>query len=371
MKILWLSWKDHQHPLAGGAEVVLREISKRLIREGHEVTVLTTDYDTSSETMTLDGLTTIRVGRNRYLHSFKALVHYIRRLRNKFDLVVEVVNTAPYFSPLFGGKTPVFLFYHQLAREIWFHETTFPLNRLGYHVLEPTASRLLSLTNSQVITESNSSKQDLMRYGFKPEKINIITLGNELEPVASLDTIKKFDQPTMLSLGSLRPMKRTLEQVKAFEVAKKTVPDLRLVIAGDYENPYGRMVVAYCQKSPFAADIECLGRVTFEQKLALMRQAHVIAVTSLKEGWGLIVTEANSQGTPAVVYDVDGLRDSVRHQETGLVTATNPTALADGIKILLADTLHYRTLQQAAWDWSKTITFDQGYKDFKQVVGIA
>ena len=49
-----------------------------------------------------------------------------------------------------------------------------------------------------------------------------------------------------------------------------------------------------------------------------MAEAHVLLMTSVREGWGLVVTEANACGTPAVVYNVPGLRDSVRNEETGL-----------------------------------------------------
>ena len=98
MKFLWLSWKDISHPLAGGAEVVLHELSKRMVQQGHEVTILTARYAGSSKFDTIDGIAIIRVGNNRYVHSFAALWYYIRNLRNKYDVVIEAINTAPYFS---------------------------------------------------------------------------------------------------------------------------------------------------------------------------------------------------------------------------------------------------------------------------------
>lgn len=370
MKILWLSWKDHEHPLAGGAEVVLRELNRRLVRDGHEVTVLTARYADASKTAKLDDTIVVRVGRNRYIHSFWALGRYLRRFKDKFDIVIEVVNTAPYFSALCGGSKPVYLFYHQLARDIWFYETPFPLNRLGYHVLEPFATRLLARSGAPAITVSDSTKQDLIRYGFKPESVRIISEGTELTPVKDLSSTKKFTRPTILSLGAIRPMKRTLDQVKAFEQAKRSNPNLQLILAGDNSSPYGRAVTQYCQQSHFAMDIQCLSRVSTRKKLDLMRRAHLITVTSIKEGWGLIVTEAASQGTPAVVYDVDGLRDSVRHEETGLITATKPEALAQGMVRLVDDQKLYQKLQNQAWTWSQTMTFDKAYQDFKGIVAI-
>jgi glycosyltransferase involved in cell wall biosynthesis len=368
MKILWLTWKDYMHPQAGGAEVVLRELCHRLQKDGHEVTLLTAAYNNLSGPDTLDGLGVIRIGKNRYFHSFQALAHYIRRLRGRFDVVIDVVNTAPYFSTLFGSSAKTFLFYHQLAREIWFHEAPFPVDRLGFHVLEPMATRMLARKRTPVITVSESTRQDLIRYGFKPDNIKIISEGTELQPIPDLTSVKKFTRPTLLSLGALRAMKRTLEQVKAFELSKKQVPSLRLIIAGDDTGPYGQQVRDYCAKSKFVRDIRIMGRVSQAEKLKLMQMCHIITVTSLKEGWGLIVTEAASQGTPAVVYDVDGLRDSVRHTQTGLVTNPNPHALARGIMEAFADHQAYESMRHAAWEWSRTITFDQCYKDFTKVI---
>ena len=72
--------------------------------------------------------------------------------------------------------------------------------------------------------------------------------------------------------------------------------------------------------------VTLFGRTSDDQKLDLMRRASVMVSTGVKEGWGLIVTEANSMGTPAIVYDVDGLRSAAgRHN---WITAATPTALA-------------------------------------------
>jgi len=370
MKILWLSWKDIAHPEAGGAEQVMHELSLRLRAEGHEVTILTVGYKGAKKHDTIDGINVIRIGTNRYLHSFQALWYYLRKLRNKFDIVVEIVNTAPYFSVFFKGRSKAALFYHQLAREIWFLETGFPLNYLGYYLLEPSATRLLSASKTPVVTVSNSTKQDLVRYGFKANDMNIISEGSHIAPVDGLQEVTKFPQPTILSFGALRSMKRTLEQVKAFEIAKKTIPELQMKIAGSDKGEYAEQVKAYIAQSPYKNDIAVLGRVSDAEKIRLMRKSSCIVVSSIKEGWGLIVTEANSQGTPAVVYDVDGLRDAVKDGISGYVTQPNPQALAVGIEALLQDEKEYRTLQKNAYELSKTVTFDQSYLDFKKALEI-
>jgi glycosyltransferase involved in cell wall biosynthesis len=368
MNILWLTWKDYNHPLAGGAEVVLRELSKRLVADGHKVTYLTARYPGAAPHEVLDGIEVIRIGSNRYLHSLQAFLYYMRRLRGKYDVVVEVVNTAPYFGVFFKGRAKTFLFYHQLAREIWFHETKAPLAQLGYHALEPMATRVLAHSRTPLITISHSTLQDLGNFGFKPDAANIITQGIELEPLPTLNGVEKFAQPTVLSLGAMRAMKRTLDQVKAFEFAKAQLPELKMVLAGDTSGEYGQKVLDYIAASRYAADITVEGRVSRERKIELMQRAHIMCVTSVKEGWGLIVTEAASQGTPAVVYNVDGLRDSVRDMQTGLVVAPYALALAGGIIKLFHDQALYEKVRVSAWQWSKNLTFDQSYQDFKQLL---
>jgi glycosyltransferase involved in cell wall biosynthesis len=368
VKVLWLTWKDHTHPEAGGAEVVLRELARRLVADGHQVTFLTVQHANSTTREVLDGIEVIRVGTNRYLHSFQALAYYLLRLRNKYDVVIEVVNTAPYFCTWFKGRAKVFAFYHQLARDIWFYETKSPLNAFGYYFMEPLATWLLSRSRVPLITVSGSTRNDLARFGWRKNKAYIISEGIEIEPLQTLDTVRKFEQPTVLSLGAMRGMKRTLDQIKAFEIAKQNVPGLQLKIAGSAVSDYGRRVLDAVDASPYASDIQYLGRVSLKQKINLMRRAHLICVTSVKEGWGLIVTEAASQGTPAIVYDVDGLRDSVRHNQTGLITDENPEALAQAITKLLKDQTLYEQLRQAAWLWSRSITFDKAFQDFQKAV---
>lgn len=371
MKILWITWKDSKHPEAGGAERVCEELCKRLIADGHEVTLLTSDYpDASDSPGAAQGVHVIRVGSSRYLHPFQALIYYVRHLRGRFDLVIEEVNGgAPYFCVFFGRSAKRVLLYHQLGRKNWLYEIKKPFSYLGYYVMVPLATRLISLARVPLITVSESTRQNLARYGFAPKRTHIISEGLHIDPVSEIQSAIKYDVPTVLSHGSMRAMKRTIDQIKAFEIAKKQIPELKMKISGSSSGTYGKQVLGYIAKSPYAKDIEYLGRTTDEYKQELMRRSHAILVTSIEEGWGLIVTETNSQGTPAVVYDVDGLRDSVR-PDTGVITAENPSALAAGIVQLLHKPKAYEELRRRAWEWSKTLTFDQSYEDLKRAVGI-
>ncbi len=371
MHIAWLTWKDYRHPEAGGAEVVARELSKRLLADGHAVTMLTCGYGDAPKHENLNGIEVIRVGRNRYTHPFQALAYYLKHMRNRYQVLIEEVQVSPYFSVLFEDKAKKYLLYHQMDGPVWAYETKPPLSQIGRYILEPAASRLLSMSRTPVVTVSNSTASDLAKHGFDPEGMHIISEGIEIEPLGSLDGVAKYERPTILSLGAMRAMKRTLDQILAFETLKLTLPHARMKIAGKSDGSYGQKVLARIAQSPYRGDIEYLGRVSRAQKATLMQKSHAILQTAVHEGWGLTVTEAASQGTPAVVYDVNGLRDSVRHGLTGIVTHSSPSSLAHGVARLLRDGNEYERMRRAAWEWSKTITFDQSYQDFKRVIGVA
>ncbi len=367
MKILWFSWKDINHPLAGGAEVVTDQILQRLVKDGHTVTLVTALYPGSKAEDNLNGYQAYRMG-NRF-KVYGLTRQFVRRRKDLTEgLVIEEINTIPFFSRRVVKHANRYLFFHQLAREIWFYQMFWPLSLIGY-LIEPLYLRALG--SEKVITVSNSTKQDLIRYGFKESSISIISEGITLAPVKDINQITKYPQPTIVSLGAVRAMKRTLEQIKAFEIAKDKLPDLQMKVAGSTSDGYGKMVSAYVAQSRYKDSIELLGRVSQEEKIELLQKSQVVTVTSVKEGWCLVVTEANSQGTPAVVYNVDGLRDSVKDGQTGLICPSNtPEVMATKLIELLGNKEQYQRLRTAGWQWSKEITFDRCYQDFKKEVGI-
>lgn len=357
MKIVWMTWKDGKHPLAGGAEAVNEQLARRLVADGHELIFIVGGFNGGRREETVNGYKVVRLG-NRYTLYPLAMIYYLKHLRKWPDLIIEEVNTMPFFTAWYSRK-PRLLFFHQLCREIWFYQFPFPLSLIGY-LVEPIYLRLLG--RSPVVTVSESGRRDLERYGF--DRVHIISEGISYSPIDNLQQVKKYDEPTVLSQGALRIMKRTLHHIEAFDILKRSVPNAKLIVAGGSEGNYGKKVLERIAESPFAADITYLGYVRDEKKLELFQKSHVLVFTSVKEGWGLVVTEAAAQGTPAVVYDVDGLRDSVRHGQTGLVTAPEPAALAGGVATLLQNKKIYQQYRRAAWEWSKTITFEACYRDF-------
>lgn len=76
MRILILNWKDINNPNAGGAELVIHELAKRLVQDNNEVTLLTSAFKNSLRNETIDGVGVVRIGNSRYTHNFKAINYY-------------------------------------------------------------------------------------------------------------------------------------------------------------------------------------------------------------------------------------------------------------------------------------------------------
>jgi glycosyltransferase involved in cell wall biosynthesis len=366
MNIVWCAWKDINHPQAGGAEAVSWQIMSRLSKDGHNVKLITARYAGSKGREVINGVEIIRTGGRLSVYP-RAFVLFRQQLAGWPGLVIDEMNTIPFGSAFYSRAKNVLLTY-QLARKVWFFQAPFPVSYIGY-ALEPVYLFILSRRYRTVVTESESTRQDLTRYGFSKKNIGVFRVGIGLKPLEVLG--KKEDMNNILFLGAMRPMKRTLSAVRGFELARDKNPNLKMTIAGDSSGPYAAKVLSYIDNSRHADSIKVLGRVNAQERIENMRKTAAILVTSIKEGWGLVVTEANSQGTPAIAFDSDGLRDSVRDGETGvLVKNGDEEALGKAINKLLGDAKIYTALRDNAWRDSQQYTFDNSYADFLAVTGI-
>lgn len=354
LRILFLNWRDITNPDAGGAEVVTHEVAKRWVEWGHEVTLLTSRFRGACNSEVRDGVRIRRLGKLRN-GSFHLLVHReLARLRG-FDVVIDEINTAPFLTPLWRRRLPrTVAFIHQLADDVLDAELPRPLAAFG-RWLEPRALRLYR--DVPIVTVSDSTKQDLHRIGL--ERVWVIPDGRDEPP--SLEGVTKEEDPTLLFVGRLAGNKRPQHALEAFRHVRRVVPDAQLWIVG--QGPLEQELAANLEEGA-----EMLGFLPREQLYERMARAHCLIVPSVREGWGLVVIEANSVGTPAVAYDVPGLRDSVRDGYTGrLATAGNPEELAREALELLTDSHRYREISQHATAWAAQFSWNE---TARQLMGI-
>jgi hypothetical protein len=92
-------------------------------------------------------------------------------------------------------------------------------------------------------------------------------------------------------------------------------------------------------------------------------------VPSIREGWGLVVTEANAMGTAAIAYDAPGLRDSVVNGKTGiLVKDKSPQNLASSALTLLKNPGLLKIFSDSALAFSKQFSWDNTAAEFDKII---
>ena len=312
VRILILNWKDLAHPAAGGAEVFTEEVARGLVGRGHTVTLHAAHVDGRPAREVVAGVEIVRGGGRLGVYR-AARRFWAERGRGSFDVVVDEINTRPFLTPRWLRGAPVVALIHQLAREIWSYETPFPIDVVGRYVLEPLWLR--AYREVPAVTVSESSAESLRRHhGWRD-----VTVVPEGWTPHAVPDVPKEPEPTVLFLGRLVAMKRPDHALEAFRVLREHVPSARLWMIGD--GPLAGRLRA--QQAP---GVELLGWIERDEMLRRTAAAHVLVATSVREGWGLNVSEAAACGTPAIGYRVPGLVDSIA-ASGGLVVEPDPAAL--------------------------------------------
>ena len=335
-RILFVNWRDIANPEAGGAEIHLHEIAKRIASMQHMVTVLASCFPGCRREEIIDGVRVIRRGGKFTFNWHVPLA--IRKIEQEqeFDAVVDDINKIPFYSPLYVRKPLLAIFHHLFGRTI-FLETAFPLALYVYlsELMIPVVYR-----NTRIVAVSRSTEEDLVSRGIPPMNISVIHNAVDHSRYTP-DFSKKSPRPLVAYLGRIKRYKRVDLLLRAFKKVASELTDTRLAIAGSGDHLEDLKRLAF--KLGISERVDFLGFVSEDAKIDLLRKAHVVVNPSSKEGWGVTVIEANACGTPVIATDVPGLRDAVVEGRTGLLVPYGDVdALSNAvIKVLKDDCLLY------------------------------
>lgn len=245
---------------------------------------------------------------------FLAPLLYFFKWYMKFDVVVDQIHGIPFLSPFWAWKSRKIAFIHEVAQEIWDEMFPFPINIIGklYEKIYFWFYRRIPFW-----TVSNSTKNDLIKYGIKANHIHVIPNAIDLKPV--IEVPKKEKNLTLLFVGRLVKMKGVEDAINIFTDIKKQNPEVVLWIVGSGDEKYVNHLKDIVKRRNLDSSVMFKGYVTEEEKVRCYQRAHYLLHTSVREGFGLTVLEANSQGTPVIAYDVPGLRDIVTDGENGII----------------------------------------------------
>jgi glycosyltransferase involved in cell wall biosynthesis len=294
LKILLLNWRDLKHPASGGAEVWAQHIAEGLVARGHEVTFFAAHVLGVPEDENVNGVRIVRRGSR--LMVYREAKKFYKENQCSFDVILEEINTRPFFAYKWG-TTPVVHMIHQVAKDVWKYEAPFPISFVGRYVFEPRW--LKKLAGRHVMTLSPSSAESLVEYGIK-EAIVALPGSDDSHVVIS----EKASVPTVVFLGRLVASKRPDHVVEAFRYLRNKIPNAELWLLGS-----GSMKEQLEKDLP--AGVTLFGHVPYEERQLRLARAHLLVATTVREGWGLNVSEGSAVGTPTIGYDAPGLRDSI------------------------------------------------------------
>jgi len=368
MEILILNWKDVKNPQVGGAEVIAFEFAKRLVKEGHALTFFSRAFPNCLNEEILDGVKIIRGGNKLtvYFHAFA----YYKNLKHKPDVVIDMVNTLCWQTPLYVPKKNRFAYVNQLAKEVFLFELPKPISYIAY-LLERL--QYLTYKDTKFLCYSRSTKNDLREFGINGENIKIFSMGLDQQRYQARG--KKENNPLFVYVGRLVKMKRIDLCLKTFKEVVRKHKKAKLAIIGngpDEERLFEMMKklrlsknVIFVNKNNFF-----LKQTKIDMKVKLMQKAWCLLLPSVKEGWGMVVTEAASCGTPSIVSDVTGLRDSVVKDKTGLILSTDPSEkeLFDAMIRIIEDNSLRNSLSRQAILWAKNFNWDKSFDEFKKIL---
>ncbi|RLL66635.1 glycosyltransferase family 4 protein [Streptomyces sp. Z26] len=312
-RIVFLARRDLDNPAAGGSELLVDRIADGLTAQGHQVTLLCggpaayRDYRVVSAGGDAD-------------HFLRARRAFDRQVGD-CDLLVEVSNGMPYLAPLWYRGPTVCLVNH-VHTDLWGMRYPAPAARLG-RKLEHWALASNHRGNLKIAV-SGSTAEALAGLGVPRDEIRIVY--NGVEDPGPL--VPKAPEPLFLAMGRLVEYKRIDLLLRLWERVRP-VTGGRLVIVGD--GPERARLEAMA-----GPGVVFTGHIGEAEKHRLLCQAWLLLHPSLVEGWGLVVTEAAARGTPAVGFDIPGLRDSIEDGRTGLLARGESSFAAHWCSVALS-----------------------------------
>jgi glycosyltransferase involved in cell wall biosynthesis len=338
-RVVVTNWRDLDHPLAGGAEIYAWQLARGLREAGAEVHFLTARAEGQAADDLRDGIEVHRRGGT--LGFYVRTLLWLLKNRRRLDAVIDPACGLPTFSPLvLRRRTPVLLVVHHVHQAQFGVHFPAPVAAFGRWLERVAMQRVYRRRTTVAVSESTRAEMR-DQLGWTGD-IAILENGADL-PSYDAPLAADKDHDRVVVLGRLVAHKRVDLALEA--LARVTQDDrlhgrrLHLDVVG--HGPEAGRLEARAAELGVAGQVTFHGYVPAEQKEALLARAVVHVCASDAEGWGQAVIDAAGWGVPTVARDVPGLRDSIRHGESGWLVpdSDDPRLLVERIADALAGVL--------------------------------
>jgi glycosyltransferase involved in cell wall biosynthesis len=170
-------------------------------------------------------------------------------------------------------------------------------------------------------------------------------------------------------MGRLAKTKKPFDIIDAFKIVSEKYPNVKLSIIGD--GYLKNNLIKYANSMKCGSNITFHGFLNEKEKFRVLSKTNLLVVSGVREGWGIVVTEANSVGVPAIGYNIPGLRDSIVDGKTGLLCEPNPEGMANKIIEFFKDKTLQVKLAKEALEYSHQFTWDKSAEEFEKIIKVA
>ncbi|MFN3689518.1 MAG: glycosyltransferase family 4 protein [Fimbriimonadales bacterium] len=373
MRVVMISW-EYPPRIVGGIARHVQELSEALASQGVETHVVTPTHPAAPDEATEHGVQLHRMGTPPAPHGdFLAGVYTMNAaLEARADALLQELLQG---KPAHAQREPILLHAHDWlvhpAAKALKHRYKVPLiatihaTEYGRHGgIHSDLSRAinhleweLSYEAWRVIVCSDFMRAEVMHALNTPyDKIVVLPNGIRAEKfqfefpeqarAAFRARFAELEQPLLFFVGRLVREKGVQILLQALPMIRAELPRARAVIVGGGLRAHLEEFVRFCH---LEQAVHFTGFIPDADLLRLYRVADVAVYPSLYEPFGIVALEAMAAGTPVVVSDAGGLKEVVRHEETGIVTwAGNPESLAWGVLRVLQDPVAARRRAQNA-----------------------
>ena len=327
----------------GGSAMVPYEMSKHLHNAGHDVTVLTTDFQMDNDFIDfLDGVEVIPFHCQMNIGSLlisSSMKKYLKQNINKFD-IIHMHNFRTYQNIIvhkFAKK-------HKIPYVIQAHGSVLPFfqKQILKNIFDLFFGNKILRDASKVIALTKTEAKQYTKMGVDENKIEIVPNGinlSEYEKLPDKGVFRKkyginSNEKTVLYLGRIHRIKGIDLLVNTFSDLAEKMEGITLVIAGP-DDGFLSTLKAQIEDLKISDKIIFTGPLYENDKLEAYVDADVYVLPSVYDIFGITVLEACACGTSVIVTDKCGIAEFI--DKTGYVVKCDKDELKDAIFKILGD----------------------------------
>lgn len=323
----------------GGGEHRYYAMAKRLVELGHEVDMITMNI-TDKEHEVRDGINIYHIGpkiENIPYRSPKAFIHYFFSVSNWIRTHNYDVIDAQAYSPLLSSTLASKLKRTPIIGVIYDTSTT---NNDQWLQSKNTASLmekiLLKLPYNKILTISPATRRSLVEdFSVNEDNIELLYCGVDIKKYDSVEDVEA-NKNRIIFIGRLAPHKHVDDLLNILPNIKKSIPDVSLTVVGRGQQKEELLELASTNQ---VEDIVTFKQdLTDEELITEIKKSSILVLPSTREGFGLVLAEANCCNKPVISYASGGTKDVIEDGYNGfLVKPRDTDKLQEQIIKLLSD----------------------------------